>query len=296
MSFTTTTYHDIQVPNGVKVHYAQAGQATNPTILLLPGFPSSSFQYRGLIPLLSDKYHVLSPDLPGFGHTTLPAGFKPTFSSITSTIGQFLDALKIDKFVSYCFDYGAPVTWRLALDRPEAIKAIIAQNGNAYERGLSEWWDPLKTWWASGNPNNNEIRQALGQAALSIESVKQQYVAGVPTDRLSRIDPSTWTLDTLQNLTGKDKQDIQLDLFFDYGSNLAVYPKVHEWFRKSQVPLLAVWGKNDVIFPGETSAKAFLDDLPNAEIHLLDGGHFLLETHLEEVAAYIRNFLQNIKW
>lgn len=290
----TPKYHDVKLSPLVTIHYVEAGDPTAPTLLLLHGFPTSSFQFRSLIPRLADEYHIIAPDLPGFGHTTVSnvAGTHLTFDLLAATVGELLDHLHIKSFGVYVFDYGAPVGWRLALARPGAVKAVISQNGNAYEEGLSDWWAPLKKWWASGHIEG-EVREEVGKV-LSLRTVKRQYVQGVPDDRLPLIDPSTWTLDYLHNVAGHE--DDQLDLFYDYQINLKIYHKLQQWFRASNVPTLIVWGKNDEIFPGETAGMAFKRDLPNADINMLDGGHFLLETHLSEVAAIMRHFLDGVKW
>lgn len=272
--------------DGLNLFYRTAGLATNPTVLLLHGFPSSSHQYRNLIPLLADKYHVLAPDLPGFGFTEVPESrqYAYTFDNLAKTISLFLDELSVKTFSVYIFDYGAPTGLRLALERPGAVKAIISQNGNAYDEGLGAFWDPIRKYWASGA---QEDREALRPALLGFAPTKWQYAFGSPNPEV--IAPETYTLDyTLLSRPGNN--DIQLDLFKDYASNLPLYPKFQEYFRNSQVPLLAVWGKNDLIFvpPG---AEAFKRDLPNAEIHLIDAGHFAIETHTIEIANLIREFL-----
>lgn len=265
--------------------YREAGDRTYPIILLLHGFPSSSHQYRNLIPLLSTSYWVLAPDLPGFGFTTVPYDYKYTFENLATFVGDFLDHLHINQFSVYIFDYGAPTALRLALQRPSSITAIISQNGNAYEEGLGGFWDLIKQYWQSSNPRN---REKLRHYMLSYDTTKSQYVTGSPDPE--SIPPETYLLDyTLLSRPGIG--DIQLDLIGDYKTNLALYPQFQNYFRSSQVPLLAVWGKDDPIFtpPG---AEAFKRDLPNAEIHLLDAGHFALETHLECISDLILKFLQ----
>lgn len=272
--------------DGLSLFYRTAGLATNPTILLLHGFPSSSHQFRNLIPLLADKYHVLAPDFPGFGFTEVPDSrqYAYTFENIAKTVSLFLDELSISSFSVYIFDYGAPTGLRLALERPSAVKAIISQNGNAYDEGLGAFWDPIRKYWASGSQAD---REALIPALLGFAPTKWQYEYGSPNTDV--IAPETYTLDyTLLSRPGNN--DIQLDLFKDYANNLPFYPQFQEYFRKSQVPLLAVWGKNDLIFvpPG---AEAFKRDLPQAEIHLIDAGHFAIETDTVTIANLIREFL-----
>lgn len=283
----------ITLPNHIKVYYREAGSPTNPTILLLHGFPSSSNQFRKLIPLLVPKYHVVAPDLPGFGFTEVPdeLDFKYTFANIASTIGLFLDTLKIDKFVVYLFDYGAPTGFRLALERPDAITAIVSQNGNAYDEGLAPFWDPLRKLWAAskGSDKENQIRETVRNAILTFEATKAQYLVGEP--EAGKIDdPASYHLDwALMSRPGN--QEIQLDLFKDYVSNVVLYPKFQEYLRKSQVPVLAVWGKNDFIFaaPG---AEAFKRDVKDVKVVLLDGGHFSSESHAAEIGDLMVEFLQ----
>jgi pimeloyl-ACP methyl ester carboxylesterase len=284
-SFTT-------LPNGIKVFQRSAGPASGPVILLLHGFPSSSSQFRNIIPLLAAKgYRVVAPDFPGFGFTEIPESlnFEYTFANLATTIGAFLDAENISKFAVYIFDYGAPTGLRLALERPDAITAIISQNGNAYNAGIESFWDPLKDLWASepGSDKDKELRKAIENFLLNHDATKWQYTNGEPNPE--SIDPLGWELDwALMQRPGNF--EIQLDLFRSYGSNVELYPKFHEYFRSSKVPILAVWGKNDTIFvaPG---AQAFKTDSPHAEIELWDAGHFLVESHTEQVAKRIVEFL-----
>jgi len=282
MADTTTQYI---AADGLNIFYREAGPKDAPKILLLHGFPSSSHQYRNLIPLLSQKYHVLAPDLPGFGFTDVPEarGFSYTFDNLTTSVEAFLDALDIKKFSVYIFDYGAPTALRLALRRPEAVQAIISQNGNAYEAGLGEFWDPLRALWKS---NSTEDREKVRAGFLNLEATKWQYVDGSK----SPVAPETYWLDYAL-LARPGNQDIQLDLFYDYRNNVTLYPEFQEYFRKSQVPVLAAWGKNDTIFIA-AGADAFKKDLPNAEIHLLDAGHFAVETNTVEIANLILEFLK----
>ncbi|KAG8854579.1 hypothetical protein FRB96_007449 [Tulasnella sp. 330] len=284
-----TVFKSITLPNKVEIFYQESGSISDkPTLLLLHGFPSSSNQYRNLIPLLAPHYHVLAPDLPGFGFTNIPSSiaFQYTFTSLTDTVEQFLDALKVTKFVPYGFDYGAPITWRLALRRPEAIKAIVSQNGNAYDEGLgATFWAGLQKWWASGLDSDRDVVRA---AALSYEHVKFQYLHGA----MRSVDPYPPFLD-FSLLSRPGNFDIQLALFKDYATNVEMYPQFHEYFRKSQVKLLAVWGKNDIIFVPE-GAEAFKRDLPDARVKFVDAGHFVLETHVVEIAQEILNFLGEV--
>jgi pimeloyl-ACP methyl ester carboxylesterase len=284
------------LPNGIRVFYREGGSPSNPTVLLLHGFPASSFQYRKLIPILSQKYHVLAPDLPGYGFTEIPDGlnFKYTFANIATTIGSFLDVHKISKLAVYVFDYGAPTGFRLALERPDAVTAIISQNGNAYDEGLQEFWDPLKQLWATpmGTEQDKKLRETVQGAILTFDATKWQYLNGEPdADKID--DPATYHLDwALMSRPGNI--EIQLDLFRDYGTNVTLYPKFQEYLRKSQVPVLAVWGKNDVIFP-PAGAEAFKRDAKDPKIAFLDGGHFLVESHTEEIGKMMLEFLEENK-
>ena len=278
------SYKHIAV-DGNRIFYREAGPATAPTILLLHGFPTSSHMFRNLIPALADSFHVVAPDLPGFGFSDSPdrKKFRYTFENLAKTIGAFTDAIGLQRFAIYVFDYGAPVGFRLALAHPERITAIISQNGNAYEEGLSEGWNPIQKYWKEQTPEN---RAAL-RDFLKPEATKWQYVHGVQDE--SQVAPESYTLDSaLLERPGND--EIQLDLFLDYASNVALYPKFQEYFRNRQTPLLAVWGKNDPFFlpPG---AEAFKRDNANAEVRFYDTGHFALETHHREIAGAIRDFL-----
>jgi pimeloyl-ACP methyl ester carboxylesterase len=268
-----------------KVFYREAGPSNGPVILLLHGFPSSSFQYRNLIPILSAKYRVIAPDLPGFGFTEVPADYKYTFANLANTIAEFVDALNVKKFAVYIFDYGAPTGLRLALQRPEAITSIISQNGNSYEEGLGDFWNPLKEWWKTGNP---EIAKAL---VPTLDAIKSAYTAGAPD--AEALDPVTWTLDWALISRPGNAENVQLALFKDYKTNVEMYPKFHEYFRTTKVPTLAVWGKDDPIFtpPG---AEAFKRDNPNAIVKLVNGGHFPLEHNLEEIGQHVLDFLETV--
>ena len=271
--------------DGNSIFYREAGPKTAPTILLLHGFPTSSHMFRNLIPALADRYHVVAPDLPGFGFTHTPSRdqFRYTFEGLANVIGKFTEAIGLDRFAIYIFDYGAPVGLRLALAHPERITAIISQNGNAYVEGLSQGWNPIQKYWAEPTVEN---RAALREF-LKPESTKGQYLYGVADETL--VAPETYELDSaLMARSGND--EIQLDLFLDYASNVALYPRFQEYFRRKQPPLLAVWGKNDPFFipPG---ADAFKKDIPAAEVHFFETGHFALETHHHEIAQAIREFL-----
>jgi len=280
---TTVVYQSSDLPSGVKIHYASAGRPSAPHVLLLHGYPSSANQYRKLIPILAKDHYVIAPDLPGFGLTTTPSGYQHTFENMASVICEFLSHQNIIKTAVYIFDYGAPTALRIALARPDLFSAIITQNGNAFEEGLGPFWDPLKAWWKTGD-KYDQLRSTLRDVVGDIESTKHQYYDGVPTNLVDRIDPSAYTLDYLQNLLSDDKREIQLDLFWDYQNNIKLYPQFQRWMLEKQVPILAIWGKNDPIFipPGaEAFAKAReTNGADKVEVVLLDGGHFLLETHL----------------
>src|SRR5882724_4368555 len=268
-----------------RVFYREAGQPENPAVLLLHGFPTSSHMLRELIPLLADRYHVIAPDLPGFGNTVSPprGQFDYTFDNLARVVGGFVEAVGLGRYALYVFDYGAPVGFRLAVAHPERISAIISQNGNAYAEGLSQGWNPIQKYWKEATPEN---RTAL-RAFLKPEATKWQYVHGVQAE--SQVAPESYELDSAL-LARPGNDEIQLDLFLDYASNVALYSKFQEYFRVKQPALLAVWGKNDPFFlpPG---AEAFKRDNPNAEVHFYDTGHFALETHHQEIAGAIRDFL-----
>jgi len=269
---------------GAKIFYREAGPAGAPVVLLLHGFPTSSHMFRNLIPALADRYHVIAPDLPGFGFSDAPSR-KPraTFEQLAKTIEAFTEALGLNQYAIYIFDYGAPVGLRLALAHPDRVTAIISQNGNAYEEGLSEGWNPIQKYW---NDPSDKNRAAL-RDFLKPDATKWQYTHGVSDETL--VAPESYTLDSAL-LARPGNDEIQLDLFLDYASNVALYPKFQEYFRTRRPPLLAVWGKNDPFFtpPG---AEAYKRDNPNAEVHFLDTGHFALETHHREIADKIRDFL-----
>jgi pimeloyl-ACP methyl ester carboxylesterase len=279
-----TSIHRIEA-DGVSVFYREAGPKDAPIVLLLHGFPTSSFQYRELIPLLADRYHVIAPDLPGFGFTDVPAErhYTYTFDALAKTITAFTEALQLKRYALYVFDYGAPTGLRVAMAHPERVTAIVSQNGNAYEEGLGDAWAPIRRYWSNPSPANREVVHQ----ALSPEGLKSQYTEGVP--RPERIKPEGYTLDAAM-IARPGNMNIQLDLFLDYANNVKLYPKFQEYFRKSKPPLLAIWGKHDPFFipPG---ADAFRRDNPNATVQFLDTGHFALETHVDEVAVAMRQFL-----
>ncbi|EIW71397.1 hypothetical protein TREMEDRAFT_56429 [Tremella mesenterica DSM 1558] len=290
-------YRTVNLENGIIVSYVEAGSTSNPTLLLAHGFPSHSSQFRNLIPLLSDKYHILAPDFPFFGHTIVPSGIPATFETLTKTLGSFLDALSITSFAVYIFDYGAPSSLRLALERPDAIKALITQNGNAYLEGLGSFWDPLRTLWSTEEGTEEfQIAAKALDGVFTLETSKWQVTAGVSSDRLERLNPDFWTLDTLLNLATPEQKKNQLSLFYDYRKNLDLYPQFQKWLGESKVPVLVAWGGADPIFPKE-GGEAYIRDSPNAKINIIEGGgHFLLETHLEEVATLIKDFLKDVKF
>ena len=270
---------------GNNVFYREAGSNIAPTILLLHGFPTSSHMFRGLIPALADRFHVVAPDLPGFGFSDAPGRrqFRYTFDHLANVIDGFTQAIGLERFAIYIFDYGAPVGLRLALAHPERIIAIISQNGNAYEEGLSQGWNPIQKYWKEPTADN---RAAL-RDFLKPEATKSQYFYGVQDS--TRVAPESYELDSAL-LARPGNDETQLDLFLDYASNVALYPKFHEYFRTKKPPLLAVWGKSDPFFL-PAGAEAFKRDNPDAEVNFYDTGHFALETHSEEIASTIRDFL-----
>lgn len=267
----------------VSIFYREAGSREHPTVLLLHGFPTSSHQFRDLIPRLADRYHVVAPDLPGFGFTTAPAGFEYSFAQLAEAMAAFTDAIGLERYAIYVFDYGAPVGFRLALDRPGAITAIVSQNGNAYEEGLSDGWAQTRAFWADPSPANREAMRGM----LTLETTRWQYIHGAPDQ--TQVAPEAWWLDyALMSRPGN--ADIQLGLIADYASNVALYPRIHQYFRERRPPLLAVWGANDPFFL-PAGAEAFRRDLPEAEVHFLDAGHFALETHGRQIASHMLDFL-----
>jgi pimeloyl-ACP methyl ester carboxylesterase len=272
--------------DGYEIFYREAGDRSKPTLLLLHGFPTSGHMFRDLIPLLSDRFHLVAPDLPGFGRSALPARgqFTYSFDNLAKVIGRFTEVIGLDRFALYIFDYGAPTGLRVAMANPERITAIISQNGNAYVEGLSDGWNPIQRYWRDPTDAN---RQALREL-LTPESIRWQYEHGVAD--LSKVSPDGSALDAWYTARpGVD--DIQLDLFLDYASNVALYPAFQAYFRERQPKLLAIWGRNDPFFlpPG---AEAYKRDLPNAEVRFLDTGHFALETHAAEIARAIADFLK----
>lgn len=283
-NLTRASHHTIAA-DGVNVFYREAGPKDAPVMLLLHGFPSSSHMYRDLIPLLATQYRVIAPDLPGFGFTTVSAerNYVYTFDSLAATMEAFVQALGLAKYALYVFDYGAPTGFRLAAAHPERVTALVSQNGNAYLEGLGDAWAPIKQYWADPSPANREVMRGF----LSLDATKWQYVHGVanPDD----VAPEAYYLDAAL-LERPGNQDIQLELFLNYASNLELYPVFQQFFRDSQVPTLAIWGKNDPFFipPG---AEAFRRDNANAVVKMLDTGHFALETHADEIAAEIHVLL-----
>lgn len=267
-----------------EVFYREAGDLESPTLLLLHGFPTSSHMFRGLIPLLADRYRVVAPDLPGFGFTKARGDFEHTFDHLAEVVDAFTHAVGLDRYALYVFDYGAPVGFRLALKHPERVSALISQNGNAYEEGLNEKaWDPAKRYWRDESAENREALRAL----LASDFTRWQYTHGVTDATL--VAPESYTLDqALLNRPGND--EVQLDLVLDYRSNVALYPEFQKYFRAHKPPILAVWGKNDPFFL-PLGAEAFKRDNPEAEVHFYNSGHFALETHAEEIAGVIREFL-----
>ncbi|KAK9360365.1 Alpha/Beta hydrolase protein [Lipomyces starkeyi] len=288
MSPSVVQIKRVELPSKINVFYRESGPSNASVVLLLHGFPSSSHQYRNLIPILAPKYHVIAPDLPGFGFTTVPSSveFKYTFDHLAATIIDFVDVLSLTKFAIYIFDYGAPTGLRLALSRPDSVTAIVTQSGNAYTEGLGEFWNPIKEFWASDNSPAD--RQKLGVSLLSYEATKWQYDDG--TRDPTSIAPESYTLDYAL-LQRPGNADIQLDLFKDYENNLKVYPKFQEYVRTSKVPVLAVWGKNDQIFI-PAGAEAYKQDNPDAEVHLLDAGHFAAETETSEIGKLMLAFFE----
>ncbi|BBU32251.1 hydrolase (plasmid) [Burkholderia sp. THE68] len=271
--------------DGFNVFYREAGPADAPKLLLLHGFPSSSHMFRDLIPLLSERFHIVAPDLPGFGLSDMPSrdAFPYTFENIANVIDRFTEVIGFDRYAVYVFDYGAPTGFRLALKHPERITAIVSQNGNAYEEGLSDGWNPIRAYWQAPTQANRDALRAF----LTKDTTKWQYTHGVPD--VSAISPDGYALDDYY-LNRPGAHDVQLDLFYDYRNNVALYPAFQAYFREHQPKLLAVWGRHDPFFlpPG---AEAFKRDIPNADVRFFDTGHFALETHATQIAEAITEFL-----
>ncbi|PKA40057.1 alpha/beta hydrolase [Rhizobium sullae] len=284
-SATATVFYRSATIDGVKVFYREAGPANGPVVLLLHGFPTSSHMFRNLIPLLADRYRVIAPDYPGFGQSDAPdhASFAYTFGHYADMIDALMDQIGAERYAMYVMDYGAPVGYRLALKQPERVTALIIQNGNAYDEGLRDFWDPIKAYWNEGTAERREALSGL----VTLDTTKFQYTDGMSD--LSRISPDNWVHDQAL-LDRPGNKGIQLDLFYDYRTNVPLYPEFQRFFREHRPPALIVWGKNDKIFP-EEGAHPYLRDLPNAEFHILDTGHFALEDKLDEMAPLINDFL-----
>ncbi|KRB62052.1 alpha/beta hydrolase [Rhizobium sp. Root708] len=278
------TYHRVDV-DGIDIFFRQAGEPAKPTLLLLHGFPSSSHMFRDLIPQLADRFHLIAPDIPGFGQSASPSReqFAYTFDNLANVVARFIEILGIESFALYTFDIGAPIGFRIAMERPERVTAIISQNGNAYEEALGDVWEPIRRYWAEPNQTNREaLREILKPAAI-----RWQYEHGVSS--LSDISPDGYSLDAFY-MARPDAEEIQLDIALDYASNVAMYPAFQAYFREHRPRLLAVWGDKDPFFL-PVGAEAFRRDLPDAEVRLLDTGHFAVETHGSEIAAAIVAFL-----
>ena len=282
------SYNTAQV-DGLNIFYRESGDKSKPTILLLHGFPTSSQMFRRLIPQLADKYHVIAPDYPGFGQSSMPPAskFEYTFDNLARVLEKFVGAVGVQKYSLYVQDYGAPVGFRLAAKHPERVQALIVQNGNAYDEGLRDFWIPLKAYWK----DKSEANAAKLRPFFEIEATKWQWTHG--TRNPKNVNPDNWTIDQAL-LERAGNKEIQLQLFYDYGSNPPLYPSWQAYFRKHQPPTLVVWGKNDQIFPAE-GAEPYKRDLKNIEFHLLDTGHFALEEDGDLIAEYIRNFLTKQK-
>ena len=282
-----TSVHRVDA-DGIRIFYREAGPSDAPVVLLLHGFPTSSFQYRELIPHLADRYRVIAPDLPGFGFTEVPneRHYKYTFDALAESIAAFTDALSLKRYALYVFDYGAPTGFRLAMAHPERVTAIVSQNGNAYEEGLGDAWAPIRRYWSDPIAENRDAIRSV----LNLEGMRREYASGIPNPET--IAPEGYTLDAAL-LARPGNVDIQLDLFLDYANNVKLYPAFQEYFRKWKPPLLAIWGRYDPYFI-PAGAEAFRRDIPNATVQFLDTGHFALETHVQEIALAIREFLASV--
>ncbi|MBD1868009.1 alpha/beta hydrolase [Cyanobacteria bacterium FACHB-471] len=279
-----TTYRTVSI-DGLDIFYREAGSRNNPTILLLHGFPTSSHMFRNLIPALADKFHLVAPDYPGYGNSSMPTvdEFDYTFDHLAEIVEKFITAIDLKKYSLYVMDYGAPIGYRIAAKYPERVQSLIVQNGNAYEEGLREFWDPIKAYWQDRSPENADQLKYL----VTLDATKWQYTNGVRNPEV--ISPDTWTMDQ-HFLDRSGNADIQLTLLYSYGTNPPLYPQWQEYFRKYQPPTLIVWGKNDYIFPAE-GAYPYQRDLKDVELHLLDTGHFALEEDGDAIAKHITQFL-----
>jgi pimeloyl-ACP methyl ester carboxylesterase len=282
-----TSVHKVEA-DGVEVFYRSAGDSSAPVVLLLHGFPTSSFMFRELIPHLADQFRVIAPDLPGFGFTEVPKerNYTYSFDALAHTLEAFTDALGLKRYTIYVFDYGAPTGFRLAMSHPERIAAVVSQNGNAYEQGLGDAWAPIRKYWSEPSQENRDI---IRQNILNFEGTRWQYTYGVADPE--SVAPESYTLDAAL-LERPGNKEIQLDLFLDYASNVKLYPKFQNYLRESKPPLLAIWGKNDPFFI-PAGAEAFRKDLPDAQVQFLDTGHFAIETHVAEIASAMKEFLEN---
>jgi pimeloyl-ACP methyl ester carboxylesterase len=281
----TTRFRTADV-DGSRVFYREAGKREAPALLLLHGFPTSSHMFRDLIPQFADSYYIVAPDLPGFGHSDIPP--VATFAKIADVIERFTEVVGLERFAIYIFDYGAPTGLRMALKNPERITAIITQNGNAYEEGLSESWNPIRAYWQNPSSANRDALRGF----LSPETTYWQYTHGVTDPTL--ISPDGYSLDNFY-MGRPGVHEVQLDLFRDYASNVALYPEFQAYFRKYEPPLLAVWGRNDPFFL-PAGAEAYRRDIRTAEIRFFDTGHFALETHVVEISRTMRNFLDRVRY
>ena len=270
--------------DGTRIFYREAGRPEAPAVLLLHGFPTSSHMFRDLIPLLADRFHLVAPDLPGFGYSDIPSGIS--FAGIADIIGRFTEVIGLSRFAIYIFDYGAPTGLRMALKHPERVTAIISQNGNAYEEGLSEGWAPIRAYWKERSQSNRDALRPF----LTPETTYWQYTHGVSD--VTAVSPDGYSLDDFY-MTRQGAHEAQLDLLGDYGSNVALYPEFQAYFRKYKPPLLAVWGRNDPFFL-PAGAEAYKRDIPSAEVRFYDTGHFALETHAPDIASAIIGFMGRV--
>jgi pimeloyl-ACP methyl ester carboxylesterase len=284
----TVAYRSVDV-DGTRMFYREAGPRSAQTLLLLHGFPSSSHMFRNLIPLLSDRYHVVAPDFPGFGQSDMPDRdrFQYTFATLAKVITRFTEVTDLRRFGIYIFDYGAPVGLRMAVQHPERVAAIVSQNGNAYEDGLSDGWRPIRAYWSDPSQANRDALRTF----LKPETTIWQYTQGAPDDTL--VSPDGYSLDNYY-LARPGADEVQLDLLLDYACNVALYPAFQQYFRDWQPPLLAIWGRNDPFFL-PAGAEAFKRDIPNAQVRFLEAGHFAIETHCEAIASAVLGFLTGVR-
>lgn len=283
-------YRTVQLPTNIDVAYIEAGKGNPHALVLLHSFPASSAQFKTLIPRLAVRYHVYAPDLPSFGFTSTPVSYQPSFANMTTAVSDFLKVMGIDKAAFYATGYGADVVFRLALQRPDAVKALVVQNGNAYDDGLGKAWAPFQRWWQGEGAARDQLFQTLGDP----EWTKTRWFTGVPDQDVHKIDPMQYTEAYRDQLRDDSKRDTQFTLLWDYQENLKLYPKIQAWLKKN-TPLLVLWGRGDDVYT-TAAPEGFKKDAQYAKVVMMDGGHFLTETKVPIIAKEVRDFLEGVDW